>query len=126
MTDNVILFPQKSNKKIQSIEDIERSSKEVANARIEQLCLDITDLILAELYHSGLDIETVIDLQMKDVGLMVEATKSLISRHYRQPHFLNSLSDQLFTETEEGVSITPDIVIDVLKYKEEQDGDNRP
>jgi hypothetical protein len=97
--DNIILFP-KMKKKVPRQTKVQK--KAIADALtqdlIDNVSTDIIDYILLDLQESGIAMMA----NKKDIGLLIEATKSLVSRHYDQPHFLHKLANNIFDENSNG------------------------
>lgn len=95
MTDNVIPFPGK-NKRLPE-PSITESILFEDRSELEQ---DVLDIVLAELAINGYDLDTILEHQPKDLGLVVESIASLIDRYNLKPHFLQPISDHIFTSNE--------------------------
>lgn len=95
MTDNVILFPGvKRDTPPQSVEEI---VDKVVQARREHVEGVINDL-LPDLIHMfgsyGLDINS--DDYIKDVAMVMESIKAMVSRQYRLEHPFHKMVDNVF------------------------------
>jgi len=98
--DNVILFPKMKRKaprrtKVQKQVIADQLTQDL----IDNVSIDIIEYILEDLQRSGVEMTP----NKKDIGLLIEATKALVSRHYNQPHFLHELTNHIFDETTNGV-----------------------
>ena len=95
MTDNVILFPGiKRDTPPQSVEEI---LDKVTQARKEHVDGVVNDLI-PDLIHMfgtyGLDISS--DEYIKDVAMVMESIKAMVSRQYRLEHPFHGMVDNVF------------------------------
>lgn len=95
MTDNVILFPGfKRDVAPQTVEEI---ADKVTQTRKEHVAMVMNDMI-PEIIHMfgayGVDIND--DKYVKDVAMIMEATKSLLHRQYNLEHSFHKMVDNIF------------------------------
>jgi len=100
--DNVILFP-KMKRKVPRRTKVQKQAiaDSLTQDLIDNVSVDIIEYILEDLQRSGVEMTP----NKKDIGLLIEATKALVSRHYDHPHFLHNLTNYIFDETPEGVAL---------------------
>lgn len=95
MTDNVVVFPGfKRESPPQSVEEIVDRVTQTRKEHVEGVLNDlIPDLI--HLFGSyGLDVSS--DEYIKDVAMIMESVKSMISRQYHLEHPFHSMVDNIF------------------------------
>jgi hypothetical protein len=101
--DNVILFPKLKRKKGPKRTKVQKQAiaDSLTQDLIDNVSTDIIEFIIEDLQRSGVDMTP----NKKDIGLLIEATKALVSRHYEQAHFLHDLTNYIFSESADGVYV---------------------
>lgn len=110
--NNVILFPKLKRKEPRRTKVQKKAiADSLTQDLIDNVSIDIIEFILDDLNRTGV----VMTPNKKDIGLLIEATKALVSRHYEQPHFLHSLTDNVFDETVDGVFLNTKVHFNFTK-----------
>lgn len=69
-------------------------------SRIDEVSIGLLDHVLTYLSHHDYELTK---LNIKDIGLIIEATKSLVLRYEEKPHPFQKYADDNFEENELGV-----------------------
>ena len=95
MTDNVIMFPGfKRESPPQSVEEIVDKVTQTRKDHVDGVMMDLIPEFIHLFGSYGIDINS--DEYVKDVAMIMEAIKSMISRQYKLPHSFHELVDNIF------------------------------
>lgn len=95
MTDNVIAFPGfKRDSAPQSVEEIVDRVTQTRKDHIEMIMNDVIPDLIHMFGSYGIDINS--DESVKDVAMIMESVKSMVSRQYRLPHPFHEMVDNIF------------------------------
>lgn len=95
MTDNVIAFPGfKRESPPQSVEEIVDRVTQTRKDHVEMIMNDVIPDLIHMFGSYGIDINS--DESVKDVAMIMESVKSMVSRQYRLPHPFHEMVDNIF------------------------------
>ncbi len=95
MTDNVVIFPvTKKQSPPQTIEEIVDRVTQTRIDHVENVLIDIIPDMIHMFGSYGLDISS--DDYVKDVAMIMESVKSMISRQYHVEHPFHKMVDTIF------------------------------
>lgn len=95
MTDNVVLFPGfKRESPPQSIEEIVDRVTQTRKEHIEGVLNDLIPELIHMFGSYRLDVSS--DEYIKDVAMIMESIKSMVSRQYNVEHPFHSMVDNIF------------------------------
>lgn len=95
MTDNVVLFPGfKKDSPPQSLEEIVDQVTQNRKEHVEGVMMDLIPDLIHMFGSYGLDINS--DEYIKDVAMIMESIKSMVSRQYKLPHSFHEMVDTIF------------------------------
>ena len=95
MTDNVILFPGfKREAPPQTVEEIADRVTQTRKEHVDGVVNDLIPDIIHVFGTYGLDITS--DEYIKDVAMVMESIKAMISRQYRLEHPFHNMVDNVF------------------------------
>lgn len=95
MTDNVVLFPGfKRESPPQTIEEITDKVTQTRKEHVEGVMLDLVPDLIHTFGSYGLDINS--DEYIKDVAMVMESIKAMISRQYHLDHPFHKMVDNIF------------------------------
>ena len=119
--NNVIMFPGViRNRPPQSLEEICRSVALAKSTRIEEVTEGVVVNLFEDLYMANFDFTERVDAN-KDMAMLIEALKSLLSRHDGMHHPFQDKAELLFTADAKGdLTFVPDTEIEVTDIEEEK------
>jgi len=95
VTDNVVLFPgSKRESPPQSVEEIVDRVTQTRKEHVEGVMMDLIPDLIHMFGSYGLDVSS--DEYIKDVAMIMESIKSMISRQYNLEHPFHSMVDNIF------------------------------
>lgn len=95
MTDNVIAFPGfKRESPPQSVEEIVDRVTQTRKDHVEMIMNDLIPDFIHIFGSYGIDINS--DESVKDVAMVMESVKSMVSRQYRLQHPFHEMVDNIF------------------------------
>ncbi len=95
VTDNVVLFPGfKKDSPPQSLEEIVDQVTQNRKEHVEGVMMDLIPDLIHMFGSYGLDINS--DEYIKDVAMIMESIKSMVSRQYKLPHSFHEMVDTIF------------------------------
>lgn len=95
MTDNVIMFPgSRREAPPQSVEEIVDKVTQTRKEHVDSVMMDLIPDFVHLFGSYGLDINS--DEYVKDVAMIMEAVKSMISRQYKLQHPFHEMVDNIF------------------------------
>lgn len=95
MTDNVVLFPGfKRESPPQTIEEIADKVTQTRKEHVDGVMIDLIPDMIHMFGSYGLDINS--DEYVKDVAMVMESIKAMISRQYHLDHPFHSMVDNIF------------------------------
>ncbi len=95
MTDNIVLFPGfKRESPPQSVEEIADQVTQNRKDHVDGVLNDVIPDLIHMFGSYGLDINS--DDYIKDVAMVMESIKAMISRQYRLEHPFHSMVDNIF------------------------------
>lgn len=95
MTDNVVLFPGvKRESPPQTVEEIVDKVTQTRKEHVDGVVNDLIPDIIHVFGTYGLDITS--DEYIKDVAMVMESIKAMISRQYRLEHPFHKMVDNVF------------------------------
>ena len=95
MTDNVVLFPGvKRESPPQTVEEIADKVTQTRKEHVDGVVNDLIPDIIHAFGAYGLDINS--DEYIKDVAMVMEAIKAMVSRQYRLEHPFHNMVDTVF------------------------------
>lgn len=95
MTDNVVLFPGvKRESPPQTVEEIVDKVTQTRKEHVDGVVNDLIPDIIHVFGTYGLDITS--DEYIKDVAMVMESIKAMISRQYRLEHPFHNMVDNVF------------------------------
>jgi hypothetical protein len=116
---NVILFPGKTrNRPPQSIEEICREVKLNKTARIEEITEIVVVELFEDLYEHGYDFSERHDAN-KDMAFLIEAVKSIMSKHDGMAHKFHELAETYFVADGDGDLTFTESVVDLSGLMED-------
>ena len=95
MTDNVIIFPGiKRDAPPQSVEEIVDKVTQARRDHVDGVVNDLSPDLIHMFGTYGLDISS--DEYIKDVAMVMESIKAMVSRQYRLEHPFHNMIDNVF------------------------------
>jgi hypothetical protein len=95
VTDNIVLFPGfKRESPPQTLEEIADQVTQNRKEHVDGVMADMVPEFIQMFGSYGLDVSS--DDYIKDVAMIMEATKSMISRQYRLEHPFHNMVDNIF------------------------------
>ena len=95
MTDNVVLFPGfKRESPPQTVEEIVDKVTQTRKDHVDGVMMDLVPEFIQLFGSYGLDVSS--DEFVKDVAMIMESVKSMISRQYRLEHPFHEMVDNIF------------------------------
>lgn len=95
MTDNVVLFPGfKRESPPQTVEEIVDKVTQTRKEHVEGVLVDLIPDMIHLFGSYGLDINS--EEYVKDVAMVMESIKAMISRQYHLEHPFHSMVDNIF------------------------------
>ena len=96
MSDNIILFPgiKKYDTTPQSVEEIVDKVTQTRKDHVDMVMNDVIPEMIHVFGSYGIDIQD--DKYVKDVAMIIESIKSLLSRQYKLDHPFHEMVDNIF------------------------------
>mgnify|MGYP007071589942 FL=1 len=95
MTDNVVLFPGfKKESPPQTVEEIVDKVTQTRKDHVDGVMMDLVPEFIQLFGSYGLDVSS--DEFVKDVAMIMESVKSMVSRQYRLEHPFHEMVDNIF------------------------------
>lgn len=100
---NILQFP--TNDRIVTKDDVYDRINEVKNTHIDETLELVIPMLLNQFMLLGFDLDYMNNA--KDIALIVEAIKSMLSKYYGMEHSIQDIIDKLVTEDESQGFIIP-------------------
>lgn len=117
---NVVQFPgAKRNTPPQNIEEVKSNLDAVRQVHIEEAMSLIATVLFDNMAVAGFTFDAEGNENIKDVALLLEALRSLLSKYHNIDHPFQLLSEELFALQKNGTVICSESKLDKL-YEEEK------
>jgi hypothetical protein len=112
---NVVQFPgAKRNTPPQNIEEVKSNLDAVRQVHVEEAMSLIATVLFDNMAVAGFSFDAEDNESIKDVALLLESLRSLLSKYHNIDHPFQVLSEELFTLQENGTVICSKQVLDML------------
>jgi aspartyl-tRNA synthetase len=112
---NVVQFPgAKRNTPPQNIEEVKSNLDAVRQVHVEEAMSLIATVLFDNMAVAGFSFDAEDNESIKDVALLLESLRSLLSKYHNIDHPFQLLSEELFTLQENGTVICSKQVLDML------------
>lgn len=120
---NVVQFPgAKRNTPPQNIEEVKSNLDAVRQVHIEEAMNLVASVLFDHLSLAGFTFSAEDNEDIKDVALLLEALRSLLSKYHNIEHPFQDLSDELFTLQDNGtVLCSEEAIAKFIEQKKDAD-----
>jgi hypothetical protein len=106
MTDNVVPFPGvKRNTPPQNLEEVQSNLEIIRQVHIEEAMNLVATVVFDNLSLAGFSFDPDDDSTIKDVALMLESLRSLLSKYHGLGHPLHRVANEIFALQKNGTVI---------------------
>ena len=106
MTDNVVPFPGvKRNSPPQNLEEVQSNLETIRQVHIEEAMNLVATVVFDNLLLAGFSFDPDDDSMIKDVALMLESLRSLLSKYHNLEHPFHRVANEIFALQKNGTVI---------------------